>query len=604
MQSPDGNQLWCPGQSLWSLIAEHVTGSELPKIHTALGHSLVDMYTDVHTEAEMWYKMWQESQQGINSSRTGTPLPRQQASPLADPPAIKELVRAEVKMLLQTLRERANREGRDSEELVFRYKPETVDYALGHLDSCSRNFTNPGDTDDGSRRSSHCSVQPIAEDEIEAMRDKLNVSDIDQVVDRLRSVLMEECEALSRLMKHFKGNIKQKCLSQCEFDKSEPTLAELRELRGAIQMDLELYPSSLAASPSSSSPFPVKELKNRCRLSAGQSVTDETQSLRALSTPSALRPHPPPPLSLPKPRPPPGAPPSKTSASLKLINNSSLSRTHGQHGSTSASTGARKTKIPICNRITTSGHVSRQFTASLPGSDSDEMMVKTHCSLSPEQDSAGLHCRTPTSSPSFQIETPRNSPIHETSLSSHRSIPSPSRKCDLSETERKSSPDWRSRNINTIPSSPRCEDAGSYSSNSTDPSVSTTRKSKTQNGQQNSTCGGSLVSTTDHVTRKSSSERFKSETGSSPAKTGSRKSNVGVNRNENGHLGKDVTQQQSRVAACTHPEPIRINGQFFTSPKRPLQGTTSQLKGVQETQTELEFISNFYQPVPPSRVST
>ncbi|XP_031720977.1 coiled-coil domain-containing protein 24 isoform X2 [Anarrhichthys ocellatus] len=205
MQSLDGTQLWSPGQSLWSLITEHVPGSDLPKIHTALGSSLVDVYSEVHTEAEMWHKMWQESQQGnSSSSRAGTPLPRQRASPLADPPAVKELVRAEVKMLLQTLRERVSREGRVAEELLFRYKPETVDYALSHLDSCYRNCTNPGDTDNGSRPSSRCSIQSTAEDEIEAMRDKLNVSDIDQVVDHLRSFLMEECEALNRLVKHFK----------------------------------------------------------------------------------------------------------------------------------------------------------------------------------------------------------------------------------------------------------------------------------------------------------------------------------------------------------------------------------------------------------------
>lgn len=55
MQSTDGNQLWCPGQSLWSLIAEHVPGSELPKIRTALGCSLVDMFTEVHAEVRGFY---------------------------------------------------------------------------------------------------------------------------------------------------------------------------------------------------------------------------------------------------------------------------------------------------------------------------------------------------------------------------------------------------------------------------------------------------------------------------------------------------------------------------------------------------------------------
>ncbi|XP_042354428.1 coiled-coil domain-containing protein 24 [Plectropomus leopardus] len=563
MQAPDRNQLWCPGQSLWSLITEHAPDSELPKIHTALGHALIDMYTEVHTEADMWHKMWQASHQGNSGSRAGTPLPRQQVSPLADPPAVKELVRAEVKMLLQTLRERASSEGRDGEELLSRYKPETVDYALSYLDSCS----NPGDTDNGSRPSSHCSN---AEDEIEALRDKLNVTDLDQVVDRLRCVMTEECEALKRLVKHFKENFKQKCRSQCESDKSEPTLAELRELRGAVQMDLELYPSSLAAPASSSPPRPVKELKNRIRLSASQAICGE--NLQALNATSALRPNPPPPRCHSTPKPPPGAPPNKTSSSVKLINSSALSNTHGQHRS--ASTGPRKTQTPFCNRIATPVHVNSHFTISLSQSCSDPMIVKTvhDHSHSPEQDGSGLHHRTLTSSPTFEIKSQRNSPIQDTHLSSHRCIHSLSRNCDLSpQTERKP---------------PHCG-AGSY--NSTEHSVSTTGKSKTQNGQQNSTCEGSLVSTTaqtDNDRRKSSSESFYSP-------VGFRKSNNGTDRT--GHLEKE---QQS------HPASLRTQGQLFTSPKRPLESTTSQLKGVQETKTELEFINRFYQPVPPARVST
>ncbi|TMS09777.1 Coiled-coil domain-containing protein 24 [Larimichthys crocea] len=528
MQSPEGNQLWYPSQSLWSLITEHVPESELPKIRTALGHSLVDMYTDLHSEAEIWHKIWQSSQQGNNSSSAGTPLPRQQGSPLADPPAVKELVRAEVKMLLQTLKERASRGGSDGEALMFRYKPETVDYALGHLDSCYRNHTSCEDTDDWSRPSSHCSVRSTAEDEVEAMRSKLNITDIDQVVDRLKSVLTEECEALSRLVEHFKGNLKQRCQSQC--DPSEPTLAELKELRGVIQKDLELYPSSFDASPPAPSSLPLKELRNRFRLSAGQSVSDETlQTLSPTSVP--LRPHPPPPLCHPKPRPPLSAPPSRNSSSVRLINSPSLSQTHGQRRSTSASAGPRKTQT-ICN---SSGLMNRHFTPSPPRPASDQIMVNsTHrCSLFSEEDSADLHCRTP--SPNFQIKTPRIAAVHETHLSCHRSIQSPSRERDLSpQTERKSSPAWRSRNINTITSSTDCE-AGSDCSDSADHSVSTTGKPKTQN----STCGGSLMSTTAQADndRKKSTESFYPH-------AGSRRSHNGPDRNKNGHFRKE----QSLVA--------------------------------------------------------
>lgn len=50
----------------------------------------------------MWRQMWERQSARHEPSRA--PGPPQ----LADPPAIKELVRAEVKMLLQTLRERSS----------------------------------------------------------------------------------------------------------------------------------------------------------------------------------------------------------------------------------------------------------------------------------------------------------------------------------------------------------------------------------------------------------------------------------------------------------------------------------------------------------------
>ncbi|XP_033993431.1 coiled-coil domain-containing protein 24 [Trematomus bernacchii] len=567
MQSPDGNQLWCPGQSLWSLISVHVPGSELRKIHTALGYSVVDMYIEVHTEVEMQYKIWQGKRRGTNGSRNGTPLP------LADPPAVKELVRAEVKM--------------NGEKLLSRYKPQTVDYALSHLDSRYRNYTNPGEADYKARPSFRCSVQSNAEDEVEAMRDKLNVTDIDEVVDRLRSVLMEECEALKRLVKHFRANITQRCPTPFELDNSEPTLAELMELRGAIQSDLELYPSSLSASQPAS-PLLLKKLKKKFSLPSRVPI----EGVQALSPTTALKPHPPPPLSHTTPRPPSGARPSKTSSSVKVINSSSLTRTHGQHIITSAFTGARKAQTSICSRISTSRHAN--LPTSLPEPTRDQMVLKTlqDCSLYPKQNCASPHCRTPTSSPSF----PRNS--------SNANIHSPSRKSDLSpQTERKSSPALRSRNLNRVPSFRHCE-AGSYSSN-TEHCVSTTGKAKTKKGQQNSTCGGSLLSVQmEDDIKKCSSESFQSETRSSPTQMDTMKRNNGIDINENGHVGKDVTQQQNPVATSVHPAAIRKNRQFFPAPKIPLEGDTSQSQRVQETQTELEFIHKFYQPVPPKSVST
>ncbi|XP_071375489.1 coiled-coil domain-containing protein 24 [Centroberyx affinis] len=212
MQSTDGSQYWGPRQSLWSLIVEHVPESELPEVRGVLGDSLLDMYTELHSEVEMWRKIWHGIQRGGNhSNRAGTPLLRQQRSPLADPPKVKELLRAEIRMLLQSVRERAIRDGRDGDDALFRYKPDTVNYALGHPNNCPSNCSYPsdcscpGNTDPsqhGSRPSSCCSVQSSIHDEIEAVRDKLNVTDIDQVVAHLKSVLIEECEALKSQVNH------------------------------------------------------------------------------------------------------------------------------------------------------------------------------------------------------------------------------------------------------------------------------------------------------------------------------------------------------------------------------------------------------------------
>ncbi|XP_041660098.1 coiled-coil domain-containing protein 24 [Cheilinus undulatus] len=581
MQSSDENELWCPSQSLWILIADHVPGSELSEIYRALGSSLVDGYKAAHTEAEKLFKTWQDSQQGNIGSRAGTPIPRLQGSPLADPPAIKELLRAEVKMLLQTLQDRVGRGGRDEEMLFSRYKPEMVDYALGHLDSYQRNSIDPADSGYGSRPSSTCSVRSIAKDEIESMRDKLNITGIDQVVERLRSILTEEYAELKRLVKHFKENFKQKCW--CQLGKSEPSLAELKELRRAIQMDLELHPSSLAASPSRFSPLPLESLKHR--LSAHQ-VSNET--LQGLSTTPALKPHPLSSLSQTKPKPPLSAPPNKTPTPVKLIKSPSPFRTQGQHRSTPASPGPENIQTSICSRITTSGHTLSQGTTSSPepGRDQIEDKPRWDCGVPQEQQ------KTIASSPSFQEGTTRHSPIPiiQSSNWSH----SPRLQHGLSpQTERRRSPSLRLGHKNTPHPPPLC-DTDSYSSDATDRSLSTTGNLKTQNGGQKNTCGGSVKLETVQ-TGKSDPERFikgysvLSGSRNSPSRTETKERNDRMNVNRNRDLKKDVTE----------PRFEQLNKRDFSSLKRPSKGTSQR----QEAKTELEFIGQLKQPVPPPRVT-
>ncbi|XP_068605404.1 coiled-coil domain-containing protein 24 [Brachionichthys hirsutus] len=388
MQSPDGNQLRCPSKSLWSLIAQYVHTPELPKIRQALGSSLIDMYTAEYSQAVALYKKKCSSESEI---------PHRPCPPLADPPVVKELVRAEVKMLLQTLRERA---GRDAEAIISHCKPVVVDYALSHRDSSHRIPTKCKETVTESRPSSVWSLRSRAEEEIEAVKGKLNILDIDAVVVHLKSLLTEEREALRRLIEDLKRNILDTHLGKC--DESEPTLAELRDLREAVQMQLQLCPSLPADSALPSPTLPLKELKDRFRPSAGQ-----REALEAGSIASVVRPHPPS-VCRTKPRPP--------VTSVKLINRYSLSLAHGQHSAASASTGLRRTQAPMCNRITSSGreniHISRSVLSPASAPISGE--TPRHYSPSPERDSAGVQWSAPASNHRLQMRTSRIPTVHET----------------------------------------------------------------------------------------------------------------------------------------------------------------------------------------------
>ncbi|XP_054625312.1 coiled-coil domain-containing protein 24 isoform X3 [Dunckerocampus dactyliophorus] len=348
MQSTCGNPIGCPGLSLWSLIVEHVPRSEMPKIHTILGRSLVDTYTELHAEAVMWHKIWQDSKQGGPLGyKEGGPLARPRG-PLADPPVIKELVRAEVKMLLENLQEKFLREGRHDEEFLSRYNAKTVNFALGRLDISS----NPKDE---IRLSSRCSIQSHVEEEIEAVKDKLNIIDINKVVEHIKCILIEECAALKSHVEHIQEMIKKQCRRHGEDKEPEPTLADLKELRGAIQKDFELYPSP----PSN---VPDKALRKTFRFPSEQKSADKTS--QALTATSIRRPHPP------------SAPPRLTHlnycGSLKPINTlDAISRTSRQH----------KSQADVCTR--TSRH--RKVCLKTPAGD--------QVAGEPEEDESDLHWR-------------------------------------------------------------------------------------------------------------------------------------------------------------------------------------------------------------------
>ncbi|XP_057712575.1 coiled-coil domain-containing protein 24 isoform X2 [Corythoichthys intestinalis] len=267
--------------------------------------------------AIMWHKIWQDGQQ------VAAPLPRPRSS-LADPPVIKELVRAEVKMLLENLQEKFIREGRHDEEFLSRYNEKTVNFALGRLEIRA-------EPEDKLRSS----MNSNAEGEIEALKDKLNITDIDKVVQHLKSILTEECATLKTQVKHIQEMIKKQCRIQSESFDSEPTLAELKELRGAIQKDFQLFPSPPLHVREKAVKPPFRTAFSNHSLSTAQRSSDK--SLSTLTS-----------TSLRRPRPPSTPPHTNICGPLNLIDDSeTTSRTSHQHRNASSASRHRKVRLKL-----------------------------------------------------------------------------------------------------------------------------------------------------------------------------------------------------------------------------------------------------------------
>ncbi|XP_023833706.1 serine/arginine repetitive matrix protein 1 isoform X2 [Salvelinus sp. IW2-2015] len=236
----------CP-QSVWNIIVEHVPESELSEIRVLLGDALIDIYTEMYSEVTMWQQIWQtlRLKQGNR--------PKAPRSPLADPPAIKELLKSEIQLLLATVRERAAQEGR----------------------SCSQSSV----------------TSTTSQDDIDAMRHMLNITHIDDIVAHLKSVLSEECKVLKSQVQFLQESVEQEHQTQHDVTEApEPTVTELKEERRAIQMDMKRQSLSLTYCPSSSPVETSMQIRSRSTGWTGFPA-DETQ--RHLTPVVAPRPHPP-----------------------------------------------------------------------------------------------------------------------------------------------------------------------------------------------------------------------------------------------------------------------------------------------------------------------
>ncbi|XP_016054790.1 PREDICTED: coiled-coil domain-containing protein 24 [Miniopterus natalensis] len=178
------------------------------------------------------------SSQGPGSGRTTDP-----ASLLAPPPLLRDLVRQELRLLLQGLRQKAICEGRDQTQAWVQYSPRVLRFAL---EEPRRDFPEQEIFQMGASEpsSSHRDLSVI--------KDQLNMSNIDQVAGHLRELLEDECRTLEREIPILQRCLEEECTGARQPSEAtlEPTLAELKEQKAAMQQELQapLRPSCVSPS--------------------------------------------------------------------------------------------------------------------------------------------------------------------------------------------------------------------------------------------------------------------------------------------------------------------------------------------------------------------
>ncbi|XP_063144322.1 coiled-coil domain-containing protein 24 isoform X8 [Rattus norvegicus] len=240
-----------PGDSpaLWELVEEHVPLPERPEVKRILGEAAVDLSLELREEVAMLKALLQDLQ---SSQVSDSP------SLLAPPPLLRDLMRQELRQLLQGLRLKAISEGRDQTQMWAQYSPRVLRFALEEPRSESTQ-QDPFPMRAGEPRTGMSSTErvtltsPVSScpRDLTVIKDQLNVSNIDQVVRHLRSLLEEECHMLQKEIAHLQHclEMEQMQVHQPSKEALMPTLGEIKDQKKAMEQELQisLGPSYSAA---------------------------------------------------------------------------------------------------------------------------------------------------------------------------------------------------------------------------------------------------------------------------------------------------------------------------------------------------------------------
>ncbi|XP_006997200.3 coiled-coil domain-containing protein 24 isoform X5 [Peromyscus maniculatus bairdii] len=232
--------------ALWELVEEHVPLPERPEVKRILGEAAVDLSLELREEVAMLKALLQEFR---SSQASGSRLVSEPPSLLAPPPLLRDIMRQELRQLLQCLRFKALCEGRDQTQAWAQYSPKVLRFALEEprCDSTQQDLSQMRAGEPRTRASNMEGVMLTSHvsschRDLSVIKDQLNVSDIDQIARHLRSLLEEECHMLQREVSDLQHSLEMEQMQSCQPSKAtlEPTLAEIKEQKAAMEQELQL----------------------------------------------------------------------------------------------------------------------------------------------------------------------------------------------------------------------------------------------------------------------------------------------------------------------------------------------------------------------------
>nr|XP_045006913.1 coiled-coil domain-containing protein 24 isoform X17 [Jaculus jaculus] len=229
--------------SLWELVEEHVPLPERPEVKRILGEAAVDLSLELRGELSLQVALLQALLQEVRSSPApGSHPTSDPSSLLAPPPLLKDLVRQELRQLLQGLRLKAICEGRDQAQAWAQYSPRVLRFALEEprcelpeQELCQTGVGEPRSGVSNMEKMTLSSSPSSCHRDLSIIKDHLNVSSIDQVVGHLRSLLKEECFSLEREISTLQCRLEAEQMRACQPSTAaqEPTLAAMLPTRRA-----------------------------------------------------------------------------------------------------------------------------------------------------------------------------------------------------------------------------------------------------------------------------------------------------------------------------------------------------------------------------------